>query len=865
MTLENIACPVAVMTWVVVLAGPTSSCDMPASIRTYKPAPHAKREAATPPPVRTSSHGTRQKAPARRSLSPNIGRKPGALSERPGWDSTPSPRHGRHAAAAEDVSLVSLVTIPGLLGSALASPQHSQHADSNPGRLGTPAHHGAAKQGQIHSPQGQRPQATSPAAATASAGPSHIAPAVANRSSPAGASLGIHHAKGGVAPSPPRFRRLPASSLAERPPWTSPLQHRGRAAVQPAQLSSQQSTGTRTMTGTSERQSTGTRTINRHSEHGAGNSTGAVTSSAAEAGGVPSHAANPSDSVSTPTQLTSLGRSASLASAASHADYLVDTHAHAHAQVLQRLQQAVEEYNSSSPNVLVPAAVELTHALRQAARHQGQPRQSVESLQLAGLKLSHAAEQKGDDPNVPSPWPEWVRGAWGSAHGTPKGAPPVVIPMAGMEEAESEAVVGMVVAAPVNPSHVVQQTAAASAQRAQHGAEHSMASLHGHDWSPAKQPSQAGRPRNALVRRALAEAKAAAARQALERPAQVKRRTQDKAQPTTKAAKPITSSSRASATPPRASIKPSRAAVSPPRAPGGAPAGPSRASAAANRAVASGPDPSSRAVGKKASAEARQALRPAASSTNGSKPDQKGHAAVKQSRGASKQQSVENRQVKPVGATHRQTLQPHSARLHGLQEHPQPASLHADIGQPSQPYAAAQQELRPVTTSQPMSAVPLTVQLADPQASRPEHGLNPHDKSGSETPDLTLGSDTQSHLSPHAEPSPARSMTSVAALRQSFEQRCSPSLGLVDSLKPRNRLPLRKVLSKAHVVDDDGSPQQAVLLWQQSLRGEGKDSAAEPHAEAQHAQHRHESQKLSLEGHSAEGTLLCKTKQFYGK
>ena len=467
----------------------------------------------------------------------------------------------------------------------------------------------------------------------------------------------------------------------------------------------------------------------------------------------------------------------------------------------------------------------------------------MESLQLAGLKLKHAAEQKGDDPNVPSPWPEWVRGAWGSPHGSPRGAPPAVLPMTGMDEAASEAAVGMGVAAPVNPSHAVQQTAAASAQRAQHDAQHSVASSHGHDWSPAKQPSQAGRARNALVRRALAEAEAAAARQAVERPAQVRRRTQDKAQSTAKAAKSVAGSTRASATLPRASAKPSRASATPTRAPAGSPARPSRASS--SRPVASSLSPS---------AQAKQALRPA---QDGSKLNQKGHAAVRQSRGTSKQQSVENRQVKPGGASHRHSSQPDSAGVHGLQGHPQPASLDADI---SQPNAADWQERQPAISSQPMSAVPLIVQPADPEVGQPEHGLNPHEQNGSETPDLTLGSDSQSHLSPHAEPSPARSMTSVAALRQSFEQRCSPSLGLVDSLKPRNRLPLRKVSSKAHVMDDDGSPQQAVLLWQQSLRGEGEDSPAVPHTEAQHAQHGRESRKSSLEGHSAEGALPCISK-----
>ena len=83
---------------------------------------------------------------------------------------------------------------------------------------------------------------------------------------------------------------------------------------------------------------------------------------------------------------------------------------------------------------------------------------------------------------------------------------------------------------------------------------------------------------------------------------------------------------------------------------------------------------------------------------------------------------------------------------------------------------------------------------------------------------------------------PLRSTTSVAALRQSFEERGLPTLGLVDAVKPRNRLPLRKVSSKAQVVQDDGSPQVAALLWQQSLRGEhdDEDSLAEHHAD--HAQ-----------------------------
>lgn len=94
--------------------------------------------------------------------------------------------------------------------------------------------------------------------------------------------------------------------------------------------------------------------------------------------------------------------------------------------------------------------------------------------------------------------------------------------------------------------------------------------------------------------------------------------------------------------------------------------------------------------------------------------------------------------------------------------------------------------------------------------------------------------DQHSKSQPHAVGVPLHSTTSVAALRQSFEQMSPSAVASVERVKPRNRLPLRKVSSKAHVQEDDGSPQQATLLWQKSLRGEG-DGRAEDHAEPEQA------------------------------
>ena len=77
--------------------------SMAASIRTYNPTPQTKKEAVTTlSPARTSSYALRQKSSPRRSLSPNMGRKPGTVSKRPERDASrparPSPQRAQHAA-----------------------------------------------------------------------------------------------------------------------------------------------------------------------------------------------------------------------------------------------------------------------------------------------------------------------------------------------------------------------------------------------------------------------------------------------------------------------------------------------------------------------------------------------------------------------------------------------------------------------------------------------------------------------------------------------------------------------------------------------------------------------------------------------
>lgn len=631
-------------------------------------------------------------------------------------------------------------------------------------------------------------------------------PTVMADSSGPSASLRRHDGKGQLSPtpSPPRFRRLPSNTLLDRPAWASPTQTQSRAAVvshQPLRRSA----GSPTVTATDER---------------AANSSQQTAAAVASSGpGIAvSHAAPCSDSVPAGSGSHALGCADSQASAESHADFLTDAHAHAQAQALQRLQQAVEEYNSSSPHVLVPAAVELTAALRQAAKCPGQPRRSVEALQLAGLKLKHEA---GGSPNsnVPmSPWPEWVRGAWGSpqAHGGLPGS----TPHGQLRAAEGAA-------PPTAPARAAHDGAAARTgetlpQHAQRGPRLDRAAPPDAAWSPAKKSDLANTSRDVLVRRALAEAEAAAARDPAQYPRQGRGRSQNRASaspPRAPAGK-----SRTSATPPRASAKPSRVSVTPARASVTPPR------AAKPPQIAQAP--------------------PVLPGRNRVKQRNNLQAALSRASELVKQPPVKGSQG---AGSRKRSWQPTSAAPHTFKGHPEPEvpvvegrqaqSAHWEKPDCHDPSSAQGRQRASALEAfgMPSSMQHMNVELSDcsraPSAmmhasEEMEQRLHPPHAVHAEAQHDTPESNSNSHH--HVAIAPLHSMTSVAALRQSFEQRSSPALGLVDGLKPRNRLPLRKVSSKAHVVEDDGSPQTAALLWQQSLRDEhdGEESNAE-HEKAQ--------------------------------
>ena len=619
-------------------------------------------------------------------------------------------------------------------------------------------------------------------------------------------SLKAHAGKGQVSPtpSPPRFRRLPSSSILDRPAWASPTQPRATGAAVPSQASSlKRSAGSRTVTASDERRQTATGS--HHTEGGvSGNSTAGT------------HAALQGVRLAANTDTDMLGRADSQASADSHADYLTDAHAHAHAQALQRLQQAVEEYKSSSPHVLVPAAVELTAALRQAAKRPGQLRQSVEDLQLAGLKLKHEA---GDSPcaDMPaSPWPAWVKGAWGSPQ-APGGVPPA---LPGVPGKQSHGAAAM----PCDSAGTVGVNAAAmnrdmAPQHAQHELRRVRAEA---AWSPLKKPESASSSRDRLVRRALAEAEAAAARNSSQYPGRPRERPQDK--PSGAAA----GRNRTSVTPPRPSTKPSRASATPARA---AITPPRTANPPANLPALPPSD----------KARQRNNL----------------HAALGQASNLVKRPSEKRSQA---GGSRKRSWQPTSAAPHASKGIPEPevpivegrqAQL-ANQGWPVHRMASSLQSRQRASALEAFGIAPSPlhtnavlshrVRLAsedDEESLQLQQSVQAEAIVGNQhsTPNLSSGP------SAHAALAPAHSMTSVAALRQCFEQRGSPTVALIDSVKPRNRLPLRKVSSKAHVVTDDGSPQQAALLWQQSLRGEPDgetvdvEHQAETHAEYAKADH----------------------------
>ena len=815
-----------------------------ATLRTYRSSPK-RREVSTPPPARTSSYASRQQASLRRSLSPHARQQTSATRKRPEWDASKPSQPGleRTKRAADALNQA---TATGILLNSQPSPQRAQPAvagslSQNDSQVGKQhAQHAAVRRELLGGLQAEsagqlrvRSKASESGAATSHVNPdsSHQAagtgamrspleshngnaaqPTLVSDSGMPNRSLRGQAGKGQLSPtpSPPRFRRLPSSSILDRPAWASPTHPRATAAAVPSQASSlRRGAGSRTVTASNERRQTATGTRQMEG-HVAGSS---AAGARAAIQGVRLAADSDAD---TPRQADSQ------ASADSRADYLTDTHAHAHAQVLQRLQQAVEEYKSSSPHVLVPAAVELTAALRQAAKRPGQLRQSVEDLQLAGLKLKHEA---GDSPcaDMPmSPWPAWVKGAWGSPQ-APGGLPPA-LPGVPSKQTEGAAAAGAA-AMPCGSAGVVGVRAAAvtrdvAPQHAQHELRPGRAAAPQAAWSPVKKPESAGSSRDRLVRRALAEAEAAAARNPSDYPRRPRGRSQDK--PSGAAA----GKTRTSATPPRPHIIPSRASATPPRA----------------------------AITPPRTANPPQPVLPA---SDKAWQRNKQHAALSQARNLAKQPSSKRSQV---GGSRKRSWQPTSAAPHAFKGHPEPEvsivegrqAQSAHQGRPVHREASSLQSRQRASALEAFGIAPSAQHTKAVQSHRVRLASEDDEESLQLQQSMQAeANDDNQHLTPnldsgpsaHAALAPAHSITSVAALRQCFEQRDSPTVGLIDSVKPRNRLPLRKVSSKAHVVTDDGSPQQAALLWQQSLRGEPDgetldvEHQAETHAECDKADH----------------------------
>ena len=870
---------------------PPAEQPLTAAIRTYKSSP--KRREAAPAtrqqsvsPARTISYSV-QKASLRRSLSPNIGRQASPLRQ-PQWDSSKpartSPQHAQRATAALTQAIAPVMpldpqpsphraphAVQGLEHSRLEQAQHAQHAAvgtsqplaSSAGLAGSVrgVHQVGISSQPVGLSQTPEPQAFDSSAALSSVvGGRAVTASTAPGSSsamPSSATPTNAHRKLGASstPSPPRFRRLPSTNLVDRPAWASITTSRAAPPSKPGGSSPlRRSTGSTTIAAAPQGAGPPPQTTTIAAAPKIADSPEYVTDSSAMA-------SDKALSFALRPTAVSVGAEHSQASSDSRADYLTDTHAHAHAQALQRLQQAVEDYHSSSPHVLVPAAVELAAALRRAAKGPAPARPSLEALQLAGLKLKHEVGE-GNSQSVPStPWPEWVRGAWGSPQTQVRGA--WGSPQTQVRGAqESAPAVDPKEQGPVEVNHNADKEAP---QRAQRNPKGSNPTPFLNGWSPVKRPeSMAGRRRSALVSRALAEAEAAAAKS----PAAQARPHNPPRAARAGAAKP-----RASATPPRGSAKPSTVLATPPRSsatPPKATAKPSRVSATppgsaatpprATQQAGPSPQPGRKAVQHKlrkslsqasglvkvpapgdsqAVASRRRTGQPNSASQHalkghsvpvvveGSQPVQK--AKPPPARAASKQR--ENAlQAFGLDASAQQTNVAQmdrdrecSALMRVCEDSDQPAEAqHSDRAR----HAAAMHSNSNAEPQQPAhaqhaeaaSAALHSSSNAEPQQSaHAEHAA-------AVPPGLHSNLNTQSH----AVVTPVHTVTSVAALRQSFELMSPPAVASVESVKARNRLPLRKVSSKAHVHEGDGSPQQAVLLWQKSLRGADAEHGIEP-------------------------------------
>lgn len=795
--------------WLGLCAGATGpqAADQPltATIRTYRSSPPKRREAVqhSVSPARTVSYPL-QKASLRRSLSPNIGRQTSLLQ--PEWDSSkparPSPQRAQRASADLNPALTSDLPMDSLsspqhaqravqapeVRSRLEAAQHAQHAAAGTSQPCTSREQLTASESEVPETGGSahpvssinvlEPQLISTSAALPSpASGSTVTASAGNSTSPSNATRTEaemrSHGKGWTSPtpSPPRFRSLPSNNLADRPAWASTTTSRGGPPSSLGGLSPlRRSTGSSTMPAKSlapppdpTTAAVATKSAGSH-QHITGSSTGGDQGAASSAPG--------------PTTVDGRAKP-SRATTESHADYLVDSQAHAHAQALQQLQQAVEEYNSSDPHVLVPSAVELAAALRHAAKGPGPSKPSLEALQLPGLRVSHRGGD-GDSPrdNVPaSPWPQWVQGAWGSPQAQ-----------------------GRASAEPASAADAGEGESPAAAQRGKDMPQHAKrdsrgggADPYGKGWSPVNRPeSSAGRRRSALVTRALAEAKAAAAKGFASQAAQAKPKG------SSRAARAAPVNPRASATPPRGAARPSWGSATPPRSSVTPPRAAQQAGAPF-QSGAQGLNQASKPGDSQAAASHNRTGQPSSASLH----SVKGHpmAVVRDSQPPPRAKPPPARVASVQSQLWEDALQ-----AFGLNASAQQANVtQADR---NQGHAASQSC---DDTEQPQHS---SHAEAPPAASRSNSNANFHHAEHAAA--VLAGPHSSSQAQPPAGVAPLHSVTSVAALRLSFEQMSPQS---VASVKARNRLPLRKVSSKPHVLEDDGSPHQAELLWQQSLRG----------------------------------------------
>ena len=833
-----------------------------ATLRTYRSSPPKRREAPSRPvrqsvsPARTSSYSLR-KPSFRRSLSPNIGRQAPPLRQ-PEWDSSkparPSPQRAQSAADQVTASGTPSDRRPSphaacIPEGALHEVQHAQRAALGSGQPqsahdlaeGATAPLPAASPALLAKPKVLVAASAMPSAAQGSS--TADAPEVGSSTIPsmvsppqAGVRL-LGRGQLSPTPSPPRFRRLPSINLSDRPAWASSTSSRANASQPTTASPLRRTTGSRTMSVAPQRVS---------SRRSTAESTMA---------GISEATAPQSGSGSRPRADGSRAGH-SQASVDSHADYLVDSQAHAHAQALQRLQQAAEDYNSSSPQVLVPAAVELAAALRQAAKRPGQPRLSLEALQLAGLKLKHEiGDGDGPSQSVPaSPWPEWVSGAWGSPQAQTGGARLPANASANQEEDSNPATKD------ITP---VAQAGKKNPQRVQRDPKVGVELSHGNGWSPVKQPeSSASRGRAALVRRALAEAEAAAAKSPANQP--TAGRSHNQARSSVSPPRVASSKSRTSATPPRASAKRSRVSATPPRSAVTPPVAPQQAeSKTYSGSKGLLPNDLQAAPGQDRKLVKRPSLKGSQAPVASPKCDwQPTPASLQASQGPSERevpilegrQPVQRAKSPPTRGPSIQSRQREGA----LQAFGMPLSAqHTNVAwadrervEPGLIQVSEDTE-QPVESHHNMHAEHAET-LSTGLHSNPSSASD-HAQHAAATPP---GLQAISNAEPHVVVTPLHSVTSVAALRQSFEQKSSPSVTSAGMVKPRNRLPLRKVSSKAAVFEDDGSPQQAALLWQQSLRGarSEEDVHGLDHAE-HHTEHHAEHGQIKHDGKTSHSCL----------